>query len=127
VTKGRDEYRRAARFRRALNQFLADADGAARAVGLTPQRYLLLLSIKASDHEQATISALADELGSAQSSVTELVDRAETAGLVERGKARDGRVVTVSLTTRGDDLFKQAFTAIKDDRERLLHHLDAAT
>ena len=84
-----DEYRRAAEFRLALNRFLGTSDNAVRAVGLTPQRYLMLLAIKGSRGGGLTISDLADLLGSAQSTVTELVDRREAAGLVRRGGSND--------------------------------------
>jgi DNA-binding MarR family transcriptional regulator len=119
-----DEYRRAAQFRLALNRFLGSADNAVRAVGLTPQRYLMLLAIKGSRGGGLTISDLADLLGSAQSTVTELVDRSEAAGLVRRGGSNDGRVVVVAATPDGDRLFRKAFAAVRDDRERLMAHLN---
>lgn len=117
------EIREAARFRLALAQFLARSDRAVRAAGLTPQRYLLLLAIKGSRGERLTISDLAELLQSAQSTVTELVDRCETAGLVARGGASDGRVVTVTVTPAGDALFRRAFASVRDDREQLMAHL----
>jgi DNA-binding MarR family transcriptional regulator len=121
-----EDCRRAADFRFALRQFIADADADVRAEGLTPHRYLLMLAIKAAPREcPATITQIADRLQSAQSSVTELVDRAVAAGLVERGGASDGRVVTVALTEQGDEVFARAFAAVRDDRERLLQHLYA--
>jgi DNA-binding MarR family transcriptional regulator len=123
----REECRRAAEFRFALRQFIADSDADIRAEGLTPHRYLLMLAIKAAPSgAPVTITDLADQLMSAQSSVTELVDRAVAAGLVERGGAADGRVVTVALTEDGDELFARAFAAVRDDRQRLLEHLNAS-
>jgi len=123
----REECHRAAEFRFALRQFMADSDADIRAAGLTPHRYLLMLAIKSARSEApVTITDLADQLMSAQSSVTELVDRAVAAGLVERGGAADGRVVTVALTDEGDELFARAFAAVRDDRKRLLEHLNAS-
>ncbi len=119
-----DEYRRAAQFRLALNRFLGNADAAVREAGLTPQRYLLLLVIKGSRGDGLTITDLAELLQSAQSTVTELVDRSEAAGLVRRGGSNDGRVVVVTVTPEGDRLFRKAFAAVRDDRERLMAHLN---
>jgi DNA-binding MarR family transcriptional regulator len=122
-----EEFRRAADFRFALRRFIADADADVRAEGLTPHRYLLMLAIKASaSGSPATITQIADQLRSAQSSVTELVDRAVAAGLLERGGASDGRVVTVALTEHGEEIFARAFAAVRDDRERLFEHLKAS-
>ena len=121
-----NEVREASRFRLALVRFMARSDQAVREAGLTPQRYLLLLAIKGSRGERLTIGDLSELLRSAQSTVTELVDRCEKAGLVARGGAPDGRVVTVALTERGDELFRTAFAAVRDDRERLMAHLSGS-
>ena len=120
----RGQYREAAEFRRALSQFLAESDADARAAGLTPQRYLMLLAIAASEHGRLTISELVEPAPLRPSTITELVDRAEAAGLVARGEAAgDGRVVVVTATPLGERRFRKAFSAIRDDRERLLRHL----
>src|SRR5579862_875518 len=86
-----EEVLRAAEFRRRLRRFLAHGDTHVRQAGLTPQRYLLLLAIKgAPDSSEArTIGQLADDLQLAQSSVTELVDRAAAVGLVARAQGGD--------------------------------------
>src|SRR5256885_16572134 len=78
---------RAAEFRAALRQFLRRSERIARSSGLTPQRYLLLLMIKGAPNgsEQSTVTQLAERLQLAQSTVTELVRRAEGVGLVEAG------------------------------------------
>jgi DNA-binding MarR family transcriptional regulator len=118
-----DEYLEAARFRIALRRFLADADADVRASGLTPQRYLLLLVIKGCSSEGMTMTELMERLQLAQSTVTELVDRAESSGLVRRSGTEDGRVVQVKLTKRGERFLEKAFLSVRDDRERLLSHL----
>jgi DNA-binding MarR family transcriptional regulator len=118
------ELEQASLFRRSLRRFLAESDRAARRAGLTPQRYLLLLAIKASRHGQCTIGDLAEQLQLAQSTVTELVDRAELAGLARRmGDSGDGRVVQVRLTPEGERRFREAYLAVRDERQTLIAHL----
>src|ERR671934_2141351 len=100
-----DEVARVAEFRAALRRFLRRAERNARAAGLTPQRYLLLLMIKgAPDHsEQSTVTELAERLQLAQSTVTELVRRAEETGLLKRNaSSEDGRVAYLRLTAEGE-------------------------
>ena len=111
-----------AALRAALRTFLRDSERVALASGLTPQRYLLLLMIKgaADGSEQATVTQLADRMKLAQSSVTELVQRAEEAGLIVREQAADdGRVAQISLTDEGERRFARAFTALDVERRRL--------
>lgn len=124
-----DEILRAAEFRRVLRRFLAHGDAAVREVGLTPQRYLLLLAIQGAPDASQTrsIGQLAEDLQLAQSSVTELVDRTEAAGLVVRSAANgDGRTVLVQLSDTGADRLRAAVAAVRREREQLLEHLDEA-
>src|SRR3982750_4236170 len=93
-----------AEFRAALRRFLRRSERTARASGLTPQRYLLLLMIKGAPDgsEQSTVTELAERLQLAQSTVTELVSRAEEAGLVSREQSQsDARVAHLRLTDEG--------------------------
>lgn len=113
---------RAAAFRVALRGFVRESERIARTSGLTPQRYLLLLLVKGAEDgtERATISELGKRLQLAQSTVTELVNRAAQAGLVRRRtSADDGRVVYVELTEEGDRRFAEAFEALADERRAL--------
>src|SRR5919198_2599744 len=90
-----EEVVRVAEFRAALRAFLRKSERNARSSGLTPQRYLLLLMIKGAPggHERSTVTELAERLQLAQSTVTELVRRAEDSGLITRAPSRDdGRV-----------------------------------
>jgi DNA-binding MarR family transcriptional regulator len=124
-----DEVMRAAEFRRRLRRFIAEGDAHVRQVGLTPQRYLLLLAIKGAPDgsEERTIGQLADDLQLAQSSVTELVDRAAAVGLVMRAPGNDdARTVHVRLSERGEERLAGALLAVRADREQLLEHLDGA-
>jgi DNA-binding MarR family transcriptional regulator len=111
-----------AEFRAALRSFLRESERIARANGLTPQRLLLLLMIKGAPDgsERATIGELAGRLKLAQSTVTELVKRAEAVGLLEKEQSRaDGRVAHVSLTAEGEQRLARAFTSHADEREQL--------
>jgi DNA-binding MarR family transcriptional regulator len=117
-----EEVQRVAAFRVALRGFLRESERRARKSGLTPQRYLLLLLIKGAEdgNEHATISELSKRLQLAQSTVTELVNRAAQAGLVRRRtSAEDGRVVYVELTEEGDRRFAEAFRALGGERGAL--------
>lgn len=102
-----------AAFRAALRSFLGDSDRLARASGLTPQRHLLLLMIKGAPDgsERATVTELVDRLQLAQNTVTELVQRAEKLGLIEREPSvTDGRVAHLRLTAEGERRLAEAFT-----------------
>jgi DNA-binding MarR family transcriptional regulator len=113
---------RVASVRAALRAFLADSDRLARASGLTPQRYLLLLMLKGAPDgsERATVSELAERMQLAQSTVTELVQRAERIGLVAREpSARHARVAPLRLAGVGERRLALAFTQIEGARARL--------
>lgn len=124
------EAARVAEFRVALRRFQHQTDVVARECGITPAWYLLLLQIKGAPDlsEQTTVTALADRLQLAQSSVTELVSRAEQAGLLERKpSSTDARVVHLRLSARGEKIFARAFRSLSSEREALreaIAHLD---
>jgi DNA-binding MarR family transcriptional regulator len=123
----RDEIERAAAFRWALRGFLARTEEIAASVGLTHQRYNLLLTIKAGDGESSTVTELARRLALRQTAATELVRRAEAAGLVTReASTEDGRVSILRLTPEGDRRLMEAFVALRDDRRALGRALDEA-
>ena len=119
-----------AEFRAALRQFLRRSERVARQSGLTPQRHLLLLMIKGSPggDEQSTVTQLSQRLQLAQSTVTELVRRAEEAGLVERTQSqRDARVAHLRLTAEGERRLMLSFTELETERAQLRDaflHLD---
>src|SRR5947199_4066371 len=118
-----EEVARVSEFRAALRRFLRRSERNARAAGLTPQRYLLLLMIKgAADHsEQSTVTELADRLQLAQSTVTELVRRAEETGLVERERSDvDGRIAYLRLSAEGERRLASTFTSNETERQALL-------
>jgi DNA-binding MarR family transcriptional regulator len=124
---------RGAEFRAALRRFLRRSERVARASGLTPQRYLLLLMIKGAPDgsEQSTVTELAERLQLAQSTVTELVSRAEEVGLVEREQSpADGRVAHLRLTEEGERRLARSFATMAAEREQLravFAHLDESS
>jgi DNA-binding MarR family transcriptional regulator len=120
-----------AEFRAALRQFLRRTERIARQSGLTPQRYLLLLMVKGAPDgsEQSTVTELSERLQLAQSTVTELVSRAEETGLLEREQsATDARVAHLRLTEEGERRLTRAFTGLATERSNVREafaHLDA--
>src|SRR5436309_3180257 len=124
------DYVAVAEFRAGLRQFLRRSERVARQAGLTPQRYLLLLMIKGAPDgsEQSTVTELAERLQLAQSTVTELVRRAEETGLVEREQSHtDARVVHLRLSQEGERRLMKAFTTNEQERQELraaISHLE---
>jgi DNA-binding MarR family transcriptional regulator len=119
-------YATAAAFRAALRQFLRKSENAARAAGITPRQHLLLLQIAGCESGTATVSGLVDKLALTQSAVTELVQRAEQAGLVRRAvSASDGRVAVLSLTAVGEAKLAQVHDALGPERAELRRVVDA--
>jgi DNA-binding MarR family transcriptional regulator len=117
-----DEVSRAAEFRSALRRFERESDRIARASGLTPRWYLLLLLIKGAPdgRQRSTITELAERLQLAQSTVTELVARAAEAGLVSRtASPDDGRVANIALTDEGNARLTRAFRSLGAERRAL--------
>jgi len=109
-------------FRAALRRFLRQSERIARQSGLTPQRYTLLMMIKGAPDksEQSTVTELSGRLQLAQSTVTELVRRAEEAGLVEREQSqRDARVAHLRLTDEGERRLMLSFTELDKERAQL--------
>jgi DNA-binding MarR family transcriptional regulator len=120
------EYQEAAELRSALRQFLRRSEEISRRNQLTPRQYLLLLMIKTREGspQQATITDLVHRLALTQSTVTELVQRAEEGGLVGRTPSpNDGRVTYLSLTPLGAQRLQAAFEEHGPEREALLRTL----
>jgi DNA-binding MarR family transcriptional regulator len=112
-----DELVRTAAFRSELRRFLRRSDVVTADLGLTPQRYDLLLQLKASSTGHSTVTELGRRLHLRQTAVTELVKRAEEAGLVRRRRSEtDRRVFLLELTEEGDRRVMHAFDALRRDR-----------
>jgi DNA-binding MarR family transcriptional regulator len=117
-----EEFTNLAEFRAALRRFLRRSERAARQSGLTPQRHLLLLMIKGAPDgsQQSTVTELAERLQLAQSTVTELVRRAEEVGFIERQQSTaDGRVAHLRLTPEGEQRLHACFTDLDVERSQL--------
>lgn len=97
------DYVRLLELRTRLRGFLRWSENQAKARGLSPAQHQLLLGIRGhTDPRGPTIGQLADYLYLRHHSAVELVDRADTAGLVRRVEdPADRRVVRVVLTSKG--------------------------
>ena len=103
-----------------MRRLLARTDAVATRAGLTSQRYDLLLQIRSAGVDGVRVTELCQRLQLRQTAVTELVKRAEEAGLVERRRSpTDGRVSQLRLTTEGERRLLQAFDALHEDRAAL--------
>ena len=115
-----DHVARIATFRIALQRFGQTSDRVVRRSGLTPRQHLLLLALEGRHAGSASIGTLSRELLLAQSTVTELADRAQAEGLVERVVSRDdARVVLVRTTLEGRRRLTRALEALDRERGRL--------
>jgi DNA-binding MarR family transcriptional regulator len=103
------EYRALAELRYRIRKFVGEGDAVARAAGLEPQQYLLLLALRGlPEGVEATIRTLAERLALKHHSAVELIDRMETHGYVRRSRNRDDRrQVLVALLPRGEKLLEQ--------------------
>jgi DNA-binding MarR family transcriptional regulator len=120
------DYAAAAAFRAQLRRFLRRSEECARKYGITPRQHLLLLMIAGAAEGTSTVSALVDRLQLTQSAVTELVQRAEEAGLVTRSPSPvDGRVVHLRLTPDGEAKLAGVYDELGGER-RQLHEMIAA-
>lgn len=96
-------------FRSSLRRFERWSEDQARSAGLTHVQHQLLVAVKGHPGgDPPTVSDLADYLLLRHHSTVELLDRAETAGLVRRiADARDGRLVRVRLTAKGERILTE--------------------
>lgn len=111
-----------ASLREALRAFMRESELIVQANGLTPQRHLLLLMIKGAPDgsERSTVTELTARLRLAQTTVTDLVRRAEQAGLIAREQSgADGRVAILRLTAEGERRLARSFHAHETERQRL--------
>ncbi len=117
-----DRIKRLADFRAALRAFERHVEQAARRNGLTPQRFLLLLQIEgaASGNQPIGVGEVAERLQLSPNTATELVTRAEEAGLVAREPSPDDRrAVRLRVTPRGYDQLEATLVEAESYREEL--------
>jgi DNA-binding MarR family transcriptional regulator len=115
------EYETLAASRQTLRQFLNFSKKVAGDLGLTPQKYELLLAIKGfPDREYATIGELAERLAVRHHTAVELVDRLSAQGMVVRQPSEtDRRQVHVLLTEMGSQVLGKLAVAHRDQWKRL--------
>jgi DNA-binding MarR family transcriptional regulator len=102
-------YATLAEWRYQLRLLLGRRETAARAAGVEPQQYMLLLQIKGLEARGAvTIGMLAERLQIRHHSAVELVDRLVKRGMVARRRHDDDRrQVVVTLRARGQAVLRR--------------------
>jgi len=122
----RQDFEKLLAFRVSLRSFQRWSEDQAQAVGVTHVQHQLLVAIKGHPGDMPpTVGDLAHHLLLRPHSAVELVDRAESAGLVERvPDTEDGRVVRVRLTRQGDKIVQQLTPAHLDRLDELAKVLD---
>jgi DNA-binding MarR family transcriptional regulator len=105
----RVDYARLADLRYQLRRFLGRREQAARAAGIEPQQYAVLLQLKGLAGRRAiTIGTLAERLQIRHHSAVELVDRLVARRLVDRRRdGRDGRAVELTLRPAGEAVLRR--------------------
>jgi DNA-binding MarR family transcriptional regulator len=126
ASRSHHSYASAAAFRVALLAFQRRSEEIAARNGLTTQRYLLLLLVRARTDagEDVTVTSLCEPLQMTQSAVTQLVLGAEQAGLLHRvPNPQDGRSHHLRLTSVGARRLRHSFEQLGEERTRLQQSL----
>ncbi len=102
-------YKALAEFRYQIRRFLRFSEETARAGGLEPQQYQLMLALKGIPSDvRGRIGEIAERLQIQHHSTVELVDRLARRGLIKRRRSgSDRREVFLELTPRGDKLLQE--------------------
>jgi DNA-binding MarR family transcriptional regulator len=125
----RREYETLAEFRYHLARFLRRRKDAARAEGLQPQQYELLLAVSGlARTTPPTIEEIAEQLCLEHHTVVELRDRLEERRLLVRDSSgEDRRVVLLRLTREGqstlDRIVKFSFAQLREEAPELIRSL----
>lgn len=115
------DYQRLLAFRTALRRFDQWSREAAEAHGLTHTQHQLLLAVRGSTTEGGpSIGEVAEALLVRHHTATELVDRTQQHGLVERVRSSaDGRRVQLRLTERGREVLSELTQVHMEELRRL--------
>ena len=101
------DFRALAEFRYHIGRYLDFSDQAARAAGIEPRQYQLLLAIRGLPKAvEPTVGALAQRLRRHHHSTVELINRAESNDLVRRSRVSSR--VLVRLTRKGERVLTRA-------------------
>ena len=100
-----------------------------RAVGITVNEYLTLMSLSEAPGRELRMTDLADETGLSASRITRLVNDLQARGLVtKRGSTEDGRGNVASLTSEGVAKLRAAFGVhVSGLRALVFDRVDQAT
>lgn len=102
---------------RAQQVLLADLDQALRPFGLTFSRYEALVLLSFARDGALSLSRIGQRLQVHATSVTNVIDRLEGAGLVERRpNPHDGRGVLATITEHGRSVAEQATRVLNQRR-----------
>lgn len=102
-------YRSLAEFRYRIRLFLAESEETARAAGLEPEQFQLLLAVRGMPPgNAATIQHLAARLLVKHNTAVERIDRLARMGLLRRlHDHADHRIVHVELSSRGNRIVEK--------------------
>jgi DNA-binding MarR family transcriptional regulator len=117
----KQDFEALARFRFGIRQYLRFSEETVRRHGLTPQQYQVMLALKGfPGRDWAVVRELADRLQLRHHSVVELINRAQTQGLVHRtSDPDDARAVRVQLTDLGEQLLGRLSALHRNELRRM--------
>jgi DNA-binding MarR family transcriptional regulator len=111
------EYRALAELRYQVRLFLAFREQTARAMGLEPQQYQVLLAIKgATSDVEVTVGLLAERMLVRPHTAVEMLDRLAKRGMVVRSRHKtDHRKMLIRLTAKGERALHALALASRDE------------
>ena len=117
----KEDFEALATFRFGIRRYLRFSEETVRSHGVPPQQYQLMLALKGfPDRDWAVVRELADRLQLRHHSVVELINRAQSQGLVTRSAdPDDARAVRVLLTDEGEALLGRLSTLHRDELRRM--------
>jgi DNA-binding MarR family transcriptional regulator len=117
----KEDFEALARFRFGIRRYLRFSEETVRRHGVTPQQYQLMLALKGfPGRDWAMVREVADRLQLRHHSVVELINRAQSQGLVQRATdPDDARAVRVLLTDEGDRVLGRLSALHRDELRRM--------